>query len=62
MYRLLFLSVNGDVISTNMARVLLTADDDCATSGEKYEALNKQTERTALVSDEPDCRAPLRIV
>lgn len=33
--------VNGDVISTNISRVLLTADD-CATREEKYDSLNKQ--------------------
>lgn len=47
-----FLSVNGDVISTNISRVPLTADDDCATREEKYDSLNKQIVRTAPVSDE----------
>jgi hypothetical protein len=36
------LSVNGDVFSTNISRVLLTADD-CATREEKYDSKNKQT-------------------
>lgn len=39
------------------SRVLLTADDDCATRAEKYDSLSKQTERTAPVSEELDRRS-----
>jgi hypothetical protein len=56
-----FLSVNGDVISTNNSRVLLTAEDDCATREEKYDSLSKQIIRTAPVSDKSP-RAALLVI
>jgi hypothetical protein len=56
-----FLSVNGDVISINISRVLLTAENDCATRVEKYDSLSKQIIRTAPVSDKSP-RAALFII